>query len=334
MATPTVLSSLDVVYENNGRNTKDMTRVSEQRRGSKQNQRFVTMPDQHDDVGKIPTAAVLLNKNKNTLSNYNSRDKDKVHMDYVKQAKRDSNNAHGDSVQIKGLLTNISREKKMEGEVMNRYYESRTGFQPKQMKKNGRTPNEEKLDEVTMAQLDAAMLKTGLKFAQEKKRKVKPQVDTKSPFFQKYFVENMKMAEKVRQGLVTIDPNINESENVGDLEYRGATSHRVDSAPSNYTMLSSKAGEPNTEKVKIVHGHWVNMPSSVTALPKGLQTDKDKDMEQKWKQYLAIKKYQKSKKKQDELLNINLSPEQRIKHLEPVDMLCANIKTQSIRFRE
>ena len=60
--------------------------------------RFMTMSDQLDDDGKIPTAAVLLNKNKNTLSNYNSRDKDKVHIDYVKQAKRDSKNAHGDSV--------------------------------------------------------------------------------------------------------------------------------------------------------------------------------------------------------------------------------------------
>ena len=35
---------------------------------------------------------------------------------------------------------------------------------------------------------------------------------------------------------------------------------RVDSAPSNYTMLSSRYGEMNQEKVKIINGHWLQAP--------------------------------------------------------------------------
>ena len=124
------------------------------------------MPE--EDGGIIPSDAVLMSNFQHLQSHDNNASvnrrggKDKVHIDYVKQAKRDSDSAqgewltHGDSVQIKGLLTNISRAKKTEDELMNRYYESREGFQPKPVMVSPRT-----LD-ATMAQRDEAMLRTGL----------------------------------------------------------------------------------------------------------------------------------------------------------------------------
>ena len=44
------------------------------------------MSDQVLDIGKSPSAAVLLNKNRSsyTNKNYNSKDKDKMNVDYVK----------------------------------------------------------------------------------------------------------------------------------------------------------------------------------------------------------------------------------------------------------
>ena len=57
-------------------------------------------------------------------------------------------------------------------------------------------------------------------------------------------------------------------------------------------------------------------------------------MEHKWRQYLAVKKHQKQKKKRDELFNTDLTPEQRIKHLQPVEELVANLQTQAKRFKE
>ena len=109
----------------------------------------------------MPSAAVLLNKNRNVQghSNFNSRDKDKVNINYVMQARRDSNNAHGDVTHIKGLLTNISREKKSEGELMDRYHESRDGFMPAGQEKTALSP---RTLEAVMAERDAEMLRTGL----------------------------------------------------------------------------------------------------------------------------------------------------------------------------
>ena len=118
------------------------------------------------EVGKVPSAAVLLNKNKNVQghSNFNSRDKDKVNINYVMQARRDSNNVHGDVTHIKGLLTNISREKKSEGELMDRYHESRDGFMPATpgQQEKPQTALSPRTLEAVMAERDAEMLRTGL----------------------------------------------------------------------------------------------------------------------------------------------------------------------------
>ena len=123
----------------------------------------------------MPSAAVLLSKSKNVQghSNFNSRDKDKVNINYVMQARRDSKNAHGDVTKIKGLLTNISREKKSEGELMDRYYESRDSFMPATAGgglDKPQTALSPRTLEAVMAERDSEMLRTGLINAQEKKQ--------------------------------------------------------------------------------------------------------------------------------------------------------------------
>ena len=55
------------------------------------------------------------------------------------------------------------------------------------------------------------------------------------------------------------------------------------------------------------------------------------EMELEWRKYVAAKKQQKQRKKDNELSNIRLTSEQRIKFLEPVDKLLANLKGQSSR---
>ena len=48
------------------------------------------------------------------------------------------------------------------------------------------------------AERDKDMLRTGLVQAQEYVNKKKPKVDTRDATYQKYFVENMTLAEKVK----------------------------------------------------------------------------------------------------------------------------------------
>ena len=81
---------------------------------------------------------------------------------------------------------------------MDRYYESREGFQPKQAL-SPRTL------ETTMAERDKEMLRTGLIRAQENKSRVQPKVDSHNPLYQKHFLENLRLADRVRHGYVTID---------------------------------------------------------------------------------------------------------------------------------
>ena len=104
-----------------------------------------------------------------------------------------------------------------------------------------------------MADRDADMLRTGLSHAQQKKSRAQPKVNTHNPLYQKHFLENLRLAEKVRNaGQVSLDQNGARMDfdmrepNYYDY-YEQRPSQRVDSAPSNYTMLSSKPGDVNQE---------------------------------------------------------------------------------------
>ena len=48
------------------------------------------------------------------------------------------------------------------------------------------------------------MLKTGLRHALKAKAKKQPKVDKKNPFYQKYFFENVSVAERVKNMKVSI----------------------------------------------------------------------------------------------------------------------------------
>ena len=87
-------------------------------------------------------------------------------------------------------------------------------------------------------------------------------------------------------------------------------------------MLTSKTGERDGA---------VGGSQSTLALDRQ-QTEAEQDeMELEWRKYVAAKKQQKQRKKDNELSNIRLTSEQRIKFLEPVDKLLANLKGQSSR---
>ena len=84
-------------------------------------------------------------------------------------------------------------------------------------------------------------------------------------------------------------------------------------------------------KVKVAHG---NFYTETSHFDPALQTEDDKRLENQWKKYLVVKKRQKEQKKQDKLLNTHLEEAARMKHLEPIEALLANLKTQTKRFQE
>jgi len=78
--------------------------------------------------------------------------------------------------------------------------------------------------------------------------------------------------------------------------------------------------------VKVVKGKWHDVAAAEKAPPEELQTQEDKNVENKWKKYVEQKKTQKEQKMKQDLLLQGLSEAERLKHLEPVSALIENIK--------
>eukprot|EP00353_Schmidingerella_taraikaensis_P002117 CAMPEP_0185599382 /NCGR_PEP_ID=MMETSP0434-20130131/82668_1 /TAXON_ID=626734 ORGANISM="Favella taraikaensis, Strain Fe Narragansett Bay" /NCGR_SAMPLE_ID=MMETSP0434 /ASSEMBLY_ACC=CAM_ASM_000379 /LENGTH=81 /DNA_ID=CAMNT_0028228769 /DNA_START=2694 /DNA_END=2939 /DNA_ORIENTATION=+ len=78
--------------------------------------------------------------------------------------------------------------------------------------------------------------------------------------------------------------------------------------------------------VKVVKGKWRDVAAAEKAPPEELQTQEDKNVENKWKKYVEQKKTQKEQKMKQDLLLQGLSEAERLKHLEPVSVLIENIK--------
>ena len=110
------------------------------------------------------------------------------------------------------------------------------------------------------------------------------------------------------------------------LQKAASESKRPETTPSTYSMLSSKSGEFDQAKVTVANGHFFQETSRFNGNLAGLQTQEDKDMENKWKEYVAIKKQKKQANKTNKLLNNDLTDSERMRLLPSVEELLSNIK--------
>ena len=247
-------------------------------------------------------------------------------VDYVKQAQREQKHIMGGAHQLKGLMAEIKTERKQEGELLKRYGQPSNQKQEKKDYTQGGT-TESSAAFLNTTERDREMLQSGLQQAQKAKAKKQPKIDKKNPLYQKYFFENISVAERVKHLQVSIDrkgqgggaaadsySNVDKKEDIVPWQRENVSEERKlsrqDSQPSSYSILTSKTGDRDHAAINISNGHW--QADGTGTFPHGnlrklAQTEEDQEMETKWKSYLQKKKQQKEQRKYDDLMNVNLT---------------------------